>query len=293
MKLLTDTPLASRRRNLVLIRAGSRALHYDWHLPAERQWDLITLAYNDTLLGESGPPDGLTTGDWVFDNRAAPSKYHGVHAFFETHPEALDYSAVMMPDDDLLFEPARIDELFSVFEESGAALGQPALTWDSYFSHYVTLHNPAFRYRRTNFAEVMSPIMTGDTLRALLPTFLGTRSAWGLDLLWAKLCDDRGQSVVVIDQVPVKHTRPVGGGDHYAALGMNPAEEAHRLLAEYQVTPKAIQVLGGVLDERFGRPRSGMLMESLLSGVCPALSQHPALIPLLQASLPHLCRPAQ
>jgi len=44
-----------------------------------------------------------------------------------------------------------------VFEESGAALGQPALTWDSHFSHYVTLHNPAFRYRRTNFAEVMSP----------------------------------------------------------------------------------------------------------------------------------------
>jgi len=292
MNLLSDAPLTSRRRRLVLVRSGTRALHYLWTLPQARQWDLITLAYNDTLLGGDAPHD-ITTGDWVVDNRGAPAKFFGIHAFFVAHPEALAYEAIMMPDDDLLFDPERIDELFDVFAESGAALGQPSLTWDSYFSHCVTLQNPAFRFRRTNFAEVMSPIMTGEALRMLLPTFLGTRSAWGLDLLWAKLCNDHGQSVVVVDQVAVKHTRPVGGGDHYAALGLNPAEEARQLLNEHRVPAQPIQVLDGVIDARFGAPRSGLLLESLVSGVCPALSQHPGMAQLLQASTPHLCRPAR
>lgn len=291
MKILTDAPLVDMRRNLIVVRAGSKALHYQWTLPDDRQWDLITLAYTDTMFGEAGVPPGITVGDWIVDNRAASAKFYGIHAFFEQHPEALGYESIMMPDDDLLFDPALINDLFALFKESGAALGQPSLSWDSCFSHYVTLHNPAFRYRRTNFAEVMAPIMTGSTVRDLLPTFLGSRSAWGLDLLWAKLCEDRGQSVVVLDQVPVRHTRPVGGGDHYAAPQIHPAEEAQQLLAEYKVQPRATQVLGAVLNPQFSAPRSGLLLESFLSGVTPALSQHPGLIQLLQASLPHLCRP--
>src|SRR5690606_29948749 len=141
--------------------------------------------YDDTLLSPEGLR-GPTVGDWVVDSRAFSSKFHGLHAFFAAHPEALQYEAVFMPDDDLLFDPDIINEMFELFKESGAAFGQPALTWDSHMSHFVTLRSRAFLYHYTNFAEVMAPLMTAATLRRKLPYFTVNKSSWGLDYLWAK-----------------------------------------------------------------------------------------------------------
>jgi hypothetical protein len=288
MTLLDNEPIPQQRRHLVIIRGGARALHYDWTLPDDRQWDLITLAYDNTLMSSEGIPAGVTVGDWLVDSRASSSKFFGLQAFFEQHPEALNYASVLMPDDDLLFDPRCLNEMFALFEQSGAAVGQPALTWDSYISHFVTYENKAFLYRYTNFAEVMTPMMTGETLRRMLPTFTANKSSWGFDMLWAKLSADLGQRVVIIDKTPVKHTRPVGGGGLYAALGVDPAVECAELLAKYQVPAVASCVMGGVINPAFGAPRSGLLIESYIAGLNATVMQHPAFVHTFRASLPHL-----
>ncbi len=289
MKLLRHETIPSRRANLVIVRAGSKALHYDWSLPPDRQWDLITLAYDDTLLSPEGP-GGRTVGDWVVDSRAFNSKFYGLHAFFEAHPEAQRYEAVLMPDDDLLFDPGILNEMFALFKDSGAAFGQPALTWDSHMSHFVTLRSQAFLYRYTNFAEVMTPLMTGPTLRRMLPYFTFNKSSWGLDFLWAKLCLDAGQKVVVLDKTPVKHTRPVGGGGLYKALGVDPAKECRELQRHFNVPTVTGCVLGGVLDPAFGAPRSGLLIESYVAGLHTESIGHPSFVEAFRASVPHLNR---
>lgn len=280
-------PLGARK-NLVLIRAGSKSLHLDWTLPAERSWDLVVLAYDPALMPEARPlPDGLQ-GAIVLDNSAEPCKFHGIHRFFTDHPEAQGYESVFMPDDDLLLNPANLDALFLVFGLSGAHLGQPALTWDSYCSHFVTFQNKAFLYRYTNFIEVMAPIMKREFLATALPTFRFNKSSWGLDCLWSRMCRDQGHRVAIIDRLPVVHTRPVGGAGLYQALGVDPQQDLIHVMQTFQIAPEPATVFGGRLDERHGHPLSGHLAESLVSGLNPDLIRRPEFMQLFQASWPHL-----
>lgn len=275
------------RPYLVIIRAGSNALHFDWSLPADRKWDLVTLAYDPRVLENAGVGQ-RTFGDALIDSSGSPSKFHGLSRFFAERPETEDYRAVMMPDDDLLFEPARINELFEVFTASGAAVGQPALTPDSFVSHLVTVQHHAFSYRYTNFVEVMTPMMDAWALREFLPTFTINKSSWGMDLLWAKRCADAGRRQVIIDQTPVKHTRPVGGGGLYAALGVDPHAEMTELMAQHAIPPFQGMVLGGKLAAGYPRPWSGLLIESFLRGADRFSTEHPSFKKMLKASLPHL-----
>lgn len=284
-----EAPVPLRaRKNLVLIRAGSKSLHLDWTLPVERSWDLVVLAYDPALMPEARPLSEGLQGAIVLDNSAEPCKFHGIHRFFTDHPEAQGYESVFMPDDDLLLNPANLDALFLIFESSGAHLGQPALTWDSYCSHFVTFQNKAFLYRYTNFIEVMAPIMKREFLATALPTFRFNKSSWGLDCLWSKMCRDQGHRVAIIDRIPVVHTRPVGGAGLYAALGVDPRQDMIQVMQTFQVPPEPATVFGGRLDERHGQPLSGHLAESLVSGLNPDLIRRPEFMQLFQASLPHL-----
>ncbi len=174
--------MADRRANLVAIRAGAQSLHRTWQLPYERTWDLATLVYDSTLLEEHQTESSTVPGDAVEDSRAHPFKFHGLKAFFAEDPIRQQYKNVFFPDDDLIIDPSAIDSLFEVFTGSGAAFGQPALTWNSHHSHFITLQNRAFHYRHTNFSEVMCPLMTGRFLRSVLHTFapITPRGDWTL-----------------------------------------------------------------------------------------------------------------
>lgn len=284
---LTASRPRPARPHLVIIRAGLNALHFDWTLPPDRTWDLVTLAYDPRVL-ECAPEGKRTFGDALIDSSGSPSKFHGLHRFFTERPETADYRAVLMPDDDMLFEPGRINELFEVFLASGAAVGQPALTPDSYISHLVTAQHHAFSYRYTNFVEVMTPMMDAWALQTFLPTFTVNKSSWGMDLLWAKLCSEAERKLVIIDQTPVKHTRPVGGGGLYAALGVDPHEEMAALMAQHSIPPFQGMVLGGKLAAGYPRPWSGLLIESFLRGADKFSTEHPSFRKMLRASLPHL-----
>lgn len=287
MQCESSMPLR-RRKNLVLIRAGVKSLHLNWKLPIDRSWDLVILAYDEALLPSVTHFSQVLQGAIVLDNSAEPCKFHGIHRFFTEHSEAKAYEAVFMPDDDLLLNPADLDTLFSIFEASGAYLGQPALTWNSYCSHFVTFKNKAFVYRETNFVEVMAPIMKRELLFGVLPTFRFNKSSWGLDYLWCRICREQGQRAVIIDRISVEHTRPVGGAGLYTKLGVDPHQELMQVCRTFNLTPEPAMVLGGVLDERHGRPLSGLLAESLVSGLNLDLIRRPEFIRLFQASLPYL-----
>ena len=277
------------RTNLVVVRAGTESLHLAWRLPAERSWDLATLVYDDELMRQVA--SGRTSsGEFLIDNRAYGFKFHGIRAFLE-HTERIDrYNAIFMPDDDLLIEPQLIDSLFDIFRRSGASFGQPALTWDSYVSHFVTLHNLAFIYRETNFAEVMCPLMTRDFVFSVLPTFTENNSGWGLDVLWAHKCEAAGARTIIVDAIPVKHTRPVGGGGLYGRTGTPPTEELKVLLTKYKLTFPAQKVLRGLPDLDFHHPKSRTLLESFIAGYSAEIIAHPDFARLLNNSYPYLVR---
>ncbi len=191
-------------RDLVVVRCGRASHHPSWIAAAEpRTFDLFLCPYQDMPLVCDRPDLARTRPG---------QKWTGLHAFLTEVPVWREYDRIWLPDDDLQTTAPEIMRFFEACRRRDAAIAQPALTEDSQYSHLLTLRNRAFTARATTFVEVMAPCFRRDVLEDLLPTFLAGESGcgWGLDDAWGRLTDYRG--IFVIDEVSIRHDRPVGAG---------------------------------------------------------------------------------
>lgn len=203
-------PKITTRRFLVVARVGDRSLHRHWLSGGERNFDLY-LSYYGAV------PDRFSMDAEYWRGRKGP-KWPILAEHVREDASTFDaYEAIWLPDDDLLIDAKQISRMFEYFSLFGLALGQPALSHDSYYSHSVLLHDGRYLVRYTNFVEVMAPIFSRESLRVLSPTFDQSRIGWGLDYLWPYLLDKASVAgrIGIIDAVTMVHTRPAGGGDLY------------------------------------------------------------------------------
>lgn len=236
------------RRNLLVLRAGDRSLHPSW-LAMEgekRSWDL-----HISYFGNRSEPFG-TLPDGVSLSMEKGPKYIGLADCFDRNPHFLEhYDLIGCPDDDLEVAAGSWSEIFEIAAESGAAIAQPSLDARSYFSHGVTLQRRRYRYRRTNFVEVMCPIFTRDALSEFLPRFRDNKSSWGLDCLWSSQLESAGKRLAVIDAAALLHTREIGKGTQYQGNGtdLSPGQEWHELSRKYGLEVVRRYALEGVLPD--------------------------------------------
>jgi hypothetical protein len=223
----------SGRRNLVILRAGDSSLHPAWlEAPGqERSWDLIISYYGDD-------PDKYRDGDWLrFDSKGP--KLLALHDWIRDHEQLVrGYEYIWLPDDDLSCTCQGINRIFDVCRERRLKLAQPSLTHDSYFAHAIVLHSPLFRLRYTTFVEAMPPCFSCDTLWQLLPTMIENIGSWGIDFVWAKTLSGDPFALAIIDEVQVKHTRPLGIGPMYDVvrkLGASPWDEYRALRKKFAI----------------------------------------------------------
>lgn len=213
----------------MVVRCGDKSLHKHWGAPA-RTWDLAVSYYGTT-------DDAFPEADYV--HRYKGGKWDGIASFFAENPDCLEkYEYVWFPDDDILTENSAVVALFEAARTFKLDLCQPALSEQSYFSHLITLCDPSFRLRYTNFVELMVPVFSRSLLRKAQPQFQSTRTGFGLDFLWPRLIEDPINKIAVIDSVTVTHTRPVGGELHQSLTpGMlNGTRELERDLSAARVT---------------------------------------------------------
>ncbi len=265
----------TKRRNLVIVRAGDGSLHPAWlQGDAARSWDLVVNYYGDD-------PQRYKDEDIRRIDSKGP-KWPALYALLNENPGFLsDYDNIWLPDDDLLTSKAEINLLFEIFTRHKLQVAQPALTWNSYFGHLTTLKNRNFSMRYTNYVEVMAPCLTAKTLQKALPLFNSNLSGWGLDFVWAKLVEHPESEIAIIDAVTVQHTRPVGG-PNYKMLrdkGVSPWDELRSFCRENGIdeepiisTHRAVYLDGTVVDAGTQRLR---FMRSTISGYLPALRQSP------------------
>ncbi|HXP89779.1 MAG TPA: DUF707 domain-containing protein [Fibrobacteria bacterium] len=192
------------KRNLVLVRAGDTSLHPTWLVPeTERNWDLVVSYYGDDPEIHK---DGCLAR---FDRKG--TEFPAFHEILAGG--GLDWSGyehIWLPDDDLAVDGRSIDRFFELCSVHRLALAQPSLDPASHISFPITLRNPRFILRWTNFVEIMAPCFQRNALLACLDTFVRTQSGWGLDFLWAaRIGGDR--RIAIVDEVSIRHTRPVGG----------------------------------------------------------------------------------
>jgi hypothetical protein len=194
------------RRNLVVVRAGDESLHPRWlEGNGERNWDCIVSYFGDD-------PNLFRVDDVIRIDGGGP-KWQGLHDVFVKSPELLqNYEYVLLPDDDLLMCKDDINRLFEICETHKFEVCHPTLTWDSYYSHFITLHNTGTRIRYTNFIELMAPCLSRRLLIETLSLFANTVSGWGLEGVWAKLAGPT--RTALIDEVAICHTRPMGGPNY-------------------------------------------------------------------------------
>ncbi len=224
------------RRFLVIVRAGDKSLHPTWlDGEGERNWDIIVNYYGDD-------PELFRTDDVVRIDSKGP-KWPALHDVIQSQRELVSrYSHIWLPDDDLATDKQSINRLFDFCVKYGLEIAQPALTWDSYSTHLVTLKHTNSIVRYTNFVEIMGPCLSASMLAKSLPLFATNLSGWGLDFVWSKLADNPDSGIAIIDAVTVRHTRPIGGPNYRVlrAQGISPLAELRSFCREHDIDPKIV-----------------------------------------------------
>lgn len=204
---------------LAVFRAGPSSLHPEAVARLQAQnFDFALSWFGD------GPPHAADGAVFVHHQKGA--KWPGLEQTLRTHWETIQqYRYIWLPDDDLLCVPEDVSRLFAICEDLELELAQPALTPDSYYTHLITVQHSAFQLRFTNFVEIMAPVFSRDMLARVLHTLSGQISGFGLDALWPRYT--RLGKVAVVDDTPVKHTRPLFGPNHLhnKKAGLTPIQE--------------------------------------------------------------------
>ncbi|MGC9269481.1 DUF707 domain-containing protein [Acidiphilium sp.] len=200
---LPASPAAPRRRNLVIMRAGSKALFPQWATAATREWDFALSWY-----GTEDPPD------WGQDFLSCDTgpKFQPIGRWLDRHRDLVgSYDHIWLPDDDIMTDWTTVDRLFSICREFDLQLAQPALTHQSFSVHRMLFECPEYRLRYTNFVEGMVPVFSAAAAMLCLPVFLeATTYGWGHDWIFPRLLGYPKHRIAVIDACAVTHTRPCG-----------------------------------------------------------------------------------
>lgn len=149
------------------------------------------------------------------------------------------YDWLLIVDDDISLTPNFIDLLIYFSYINNFKLSQPAHKFISYKSFLITERYWNSQARRTNFVEI-GPVtlLHRDTFAALTP-FPSLRWCWGVDVFWAHMAKRHGWNMGIIDAVPIRHLRPVGGS--YDVLAAR--NEAIAFLESQNVTISRAEVL--------------------------------------------------
>ena len=187
----------TENKYLIVARCGKSSLHEHWTTGSRKNFDLLLCSYESV----TGCDDSEIIKSY---------KWHALYQFFLTNTAWRSYDYICMPDDDILADSDTWSIFFDRCRDLEAALAAPALTPNSYFSHVITLQNEAFKARATTFVEIMTPCMSREFLEEALTTLLLQKlgAGYGLDFVWPYILGFK--DIWIIDETPVRHTRPVG-----------------------------------------------------------------------------------
>lgn len=176
-------------------------------------------------------------------------KWTGIFDFFKNNPQTLQaFQFFWFPDDDIVTCADTAVEFMALCQSESFELAQPALSPESYFAYRETIVSPFFRYRKTNFVELMMPCMRRDFLLRALPLFENRHAALGIDWIWQNLASDPRNKVAIADCYPMFHSRPRNThlAQKMSAQSISIAEEKARTFESLAVPVMTPIVYGGV-----------------------------------------------
>lgn len=249
-------PLLPQRKNLVVVRAGDQSLHEEWlgFSYGARDFDVVVSYYSREAYFRHIAEDG------VWPHFCPGGKWEGLYQTLVWMGDALkSYDFVWLPDDDIETSAQSVNTLFNLMRKYELSVGQPSLSADSYFTHFIFVNCPGMNVRWCNYVEIMVPCLARNLLFAVLPHFQETMSGFGLDYIWCRLPATGHRGAAIIDAVQVKHTRPVGQvlQSKMSERGLSPKDEQAKLDAVFGISDPVTPLVYG-LRAQTGRDVFGL-----------------------------------
>jgi hypothetical protein len=215
------------RRNLVISPIGDDSVHASWLADRpSRAFDVFLIYYGRQADFGRGDADHYLARQgfkWELLDYAA-----------RHHRDILErYDRIWCPDCDIRADTATVNRLFALVERYDLQLAQPAILAGE-VSYEFLRKRPGVVLRYTPYVECMCPLFTRGAFYTVLPTFLESRSGWGVDWVWPRYFAPR--RMAVLDAVGVEHTGRLFRGENYqnlARLGIDPGEEFNRVMAKH------------------------------------------------------------
>lgn len=221
-----------RGKNIVIAPCGNKSFLFSeaWLKDeSERDFDICLLFYHEHI----NQPDLYRQIDFFFHLK--DFKYMMLHELLvNLKPEWLDeYEYFYFLDDDIYITTRDINQMFISARAFKVSISQACLSSDSYCSWPMFKQHKSCFLRFVGQIEVMAPLFHRDALKVCIPSFTDSRSSWGMDSVWPKLLGYPKNKLAVFDSVVMKHTLPVGGGELYTKLGVNPHDEWRTIIKKY------------------------------------------------------------
>jgi len=146
-----------------------------------------------------------------------------------------NYKACAFIDDDIKVSTEELNRLFTIGMDNKLNIWHPALTLNSHSSWQHLYQRPNSSIRPTNTVEIMAPFFSKAALAICWDTLNVNYSAWGIEIVWFHLLKPNTKTMI-IDAVPVTHTRPMRGHAKVMPNGKTPTEEEKLMLDHYGLT---------------------------------------------------------
>lgn len=194
---------SAARRNLIICPVGDASYHPAWLRGSPRNFDLLLIYYGST--------EGRFRNDAEFylHSGGARSKLERIAEGYAALAARLaPYTAICLPDNDIYTTTKGLNRLFDQFHRHELDWGHPSIAWPCMHGVPLQWHNPFTHLRYVNGTEMLCPVFKRELFLRLLPTFGTNRSAWGIDLLWAKMLEHSGAQIGILDDVVFYHFPP-------------------------------------------------------------------------------------
>jgi hypothetical protein len=247
-------PFSMTPRNIIIAPCGNKSFLFKdaWLKNKEQKdFDVCLLFYHENI----NDPSRYTDVEYFYHLK--DFKYHMLHKVLtELHPEWLEqYDYFYFLDDDIDIDTQGINSMFLLSRTFRSAISQASLSQDSFCSW------PMFKQQKNSFlrfvgqVEVMAPLFEKEALKLCLPSFIGNRSSWGVDSVWPAILKYPKDKLVVFDSVIMKHTLPVGGGELYVKIGVNPHDEWKAITTKFNAKKHNYQEYGRLqlVNRQFNR----------------------------------------
>lgn len=222
-------------KNIIIAPCGNKSTLFstEWLKRKElKEFDVCLLFYHEEIKN----PDLYKDVEYFFHLK--DFKYWMIHDLLTKQaPELLTkYEYFYFLDDDIAIDTEGINKMFLLSKAFDTWISQASLSHDSYSNWPVLVNQPDCFMRYVGQLEVMAPLFNRYALIKCLPSFTGNKSSWGIDSVWSKLLGSPTTKIAVFDSVIMKHTQPVGGGELYVKLQIDPYVEWQQVTQQYNAT---------------------------------------------------------